>query len=154
DLGQGMTDAVAIRATGLYENSDSYRQRVDLERYGFNPTAAFRLGPDTTLRASYEYFHAEPVADRGILSFDGRPVDTDPGPFFGHPAQSFTHATVNLASGLLEHRFNSRVTLRNRLSYADYDKFYQNVFPGAVNAAGTTVAISAYNNATARQNLF
>ena len=28
------------------------------------------------------------------------------------------------------------------------------MFPGAVNAAGTTVAISAYNNATARQNLF
>ena len=46
------------------------------------------------------------------------------------------------------------MTLRNRLSYGDYDKFYQNVFPGAVNAAGTTVAISAYNNATTRQNLF
>ena len=28
------------------------------------------------------------------------------------------------------------------------------MFPGAVNAAGTTVAISAYNNATTRQNLF
>ena len=79
---------------------------------------------------------------------------TDPGTFFGDPTQSPTDATVNLVSGLLEHRFNSRVTLRNRLSYGDYDKFYQNVFPGAVNAAGTTVAISAYNNATARQNLF
>ena len=37
-------------------------------------------------------------------------------------------------------RFGNGVTLRNRTRYADYDKFYQNVFPGAVNAAGTTVA--------------
>ena len=79
---------------------------------------------------------------------------TEPGTFFGDPAQSATDATVNLVSGLVEHRFASRVTLRNRFSYGDYDKFYQNVFPGAVNAAGTTVAISAHNNATARRNLF
>jgi catecholate siderophore receptor len=154
DVGRGVNDTVAIRATGLYEDSDSYRDGVGVERYGFNPTVAFRLGPNTTLRGSYEYFHDERVADRGISSFNGRPVETDPGTFFGDPTQSPTDATVNLVSGLLEHRFNSRVTLRNRLSYGDYDKFYQNVFPGAVNAAGTTVAISAYNNATTRQNLF
>ena len=148
DVGRGLNETVAVRATGLYENSDSYRDGVNVERYGFNPTVAFRLGPNTTLRGSYEYFHDERIADRGISSFNGRPVVTDPGTFFGDPTQSPTDATVNLVSGLLEHRFNSRVTLRNRLSYGDYDKFYQNVFPGRVNAAGTTVAISAYNNAT------
>ena len=154
DVGRGMTETVAIRATGLYENSDSYREGFNLERYGFNPTVAFRLGPNTTLRSSYEYFHDQRVADRGISSFNGRPVESDPGTFFGDPTQSASNATVNVVSGLLEHRFNSRVTFRNRLSYGDYDKFYQNVFPGAVNAAGTTVAISAYNNATDRHNLF
>jgi catecholate siderophore receptor len=154
DVGQGMSETVAVRATGLYEQSGSYRDGFNVERFGFNPTAAFRLGPNTTLRGSYEYFHDERIADRGVSSFNGRPVATAPGTFFGDPSQSPTDATVNLVSGLLEHRFNSRVTLRNRLSYGDYDKFYQNVFPGAVNAAATTVAISAYNNATARQNLF
>lgn len=153
DVGRGMTDTVAIRATGLYENSDSYRDGVSLERYGFNPTVAFRVGPDTTLRGSYEYFHDQRTADRGISSFNGLPVVTDPGTFFGDPSQSPAEATVHLISGVLEHRFNSRMTLRNRLSYGDYDKFYQNVFPGAVNA-GATVSISAYNNATSRQNLF
>ena len=154
DVGRGLNETLAIRATGLYENSDSYRDGFSVERYGFNPTVAFRLGPNTTLRGSYEYFHDERTADRGISSFNGLPVVTDAGTFFGDPAQSPTDATVNVVSGLLEHRFNSRVMLRNRLSYGDYDKFYQNVFPGAVNAAGTTVAISAYNQATTRQNLF
>ena len=154
DIGRGLNETVAVRATALYEDSDSYRDGVGIERYGFNPTVAFRVGPDTTLRASYEYFHDERIADRGISSFNGRPVETAPGTFFGDPSQSPTDATVNLFSSVFEHRFNSRVTFRNRLSYGDYDKFYQNVFPGAVNAAATTVAISAYNNATTRQNLF
>src|SRR3546814_5453208 len=46
------------------------------------------------------------------------------------------------------------VTLRNRTRWADQDKFYQNVYPGAVTADGTQVSISAYNNLTARKNLF
>ena len=154
DIGRGLNQTVAIRASGVYENSDSYRNGVNLERYGINPTMAFRLGPNTALRAAYEYFHDERVADRGITSFNGQPVVTEPSAFFGDPTRSPTYANVNLASGLLEHRFNSRTTLRNRVSYGNYEKFYQNVFPGAVNAAATTVAVSAYNNATARQNLF
>jgi catecholate siderophore receptor len=154
DVGRGLNKVVALRATSLYENSDSYRDGVGIERYGFNPTAAFRVSPNTTIRASYEYFHDERTADRGISSFNGRPVATDADVFFGDPGQSPTHATVNLASALLEHRFRPTITLRNRVSYGDYDKFYQNVFPGSVNATATSVAISAYNNATTRQNLF
>ena len=46
------------------------------------------------------------------------------------------------------------LTVRNRTRYTDYDKFYQNVFPGAVNAAGTEVSISAYNNRNDRTNFF
>jgi catecholate siderophore receptor len=154
DVGRAVNQTVTLRSTALYENSDAYREGVGIERYGFNPTAAFRVGSNTTLRASYEYFHDERVADRGIPSFQGRPVKTAPGTFFGDPTQSPTHATVNRVSSLVEHRFRAGSTLTNRLSYGNYDKFYQNVFPGAVNAAATTVAISAYNNATTRQNVF
>ena len=40
----------------MYENSDSYRDGVGLERYGVNPTVAVSLGSGTTLRAGYEHF--------------------------------------------------------------------------------------------------
>lgn len=154
DFGAPLNDRVAGRVTGLLENSDSYRSGVGIERYGVQPSVAFRLGSATTLRGSYEYFHDERTADRGISSFQGRPVATDTSTFFGDPAQSPTRATVNVLASVLEHRFAPGATLRNRVSYGSYDKFYQNVFPGAVNSAGTMVAISAYNNATDRQNLF
>src|SRR5690606_21085647 len=42
----------------------------------------------------------------------------------------------------------------NRTIWADYDKVYQNVFPGAVSADGASFTLAAYNNATARRNLF
>ena len=154
DVGRALSDTVAVRATTMYENSDSYRNGAGVERYGINPSVAFRLTSRTTLRASYEYFHDARVADRGVSSLNGRPVNTDRGTFFGNPTQSPANATVNLLSSVLEHRLGTSVTVRSRVSYGNYDKFYQNVFPGAVNAPASTVAISAYNNATTRQNLF
>ena len=154
DLGRALGASAAFRVTGMYEKSDSYREDVGLERYGVNPTAAISLGSDTTLRAGYEYFHDDRTADRGIPSYQGRPLATPASTFFGNPQESESVVTANVASALVEHRFASRFTLRNRTSYGDYDKLYQNVFPGAVNAAGSEVAISGYNNGTRRENLF
>ena len=37
------------------------------------------------------------------------------------------------------------LTIRNRARFADYDKFYQNSYPGAVSADGSQVALAAYN---------
>jgi catecholate siderophore receptor len=154
DIGDGVGDRLALRLTGVYENSEGFRDGFELERRGVNPTAAIQLGEDTMLRLSYEYFDYDRTADRGIPSLAARPFATDPSTFFGDPDLSMTRATVNQAAIALEHYFSDEVMLRNRTLYADYDKFYQNVFPGAVNAGAGTVAISAYNNEQLRENLF
>jgi catecholate siderophore receptor len=154
DLGQALNDTMAFRLNGVYENSDSYRNGYNLERYGANPTFAFQIGPATTVRAGYEYFHDERTADRGIPSFQGRPIETDESTFFGNPDVSTSDVTVNVLTGVIEHEFDNRTSLRSRVLYGNYDKFYQNVFPGAVNAAGTEVSISGYNNGTDRTNIF
>jgi len=153
DVGRGLTSSLAGRVTGMYENAGSYREEASLERYGVNPTLALSLGRATTVRFGYEHFHDRRTADRGIPSFGGKPVDTAPGMFFGDADASESDATVNTASAAIDHRF-SGILVRSRLQYAGYDKFYQNVFPGQVNAAGTHVALSAYNHRTDRQNLF
>jgi len=154
DAGDAVNDTLALRLTGVYENSESYRDGFDLERYGVNPTAAIRLGENTLLRLSYEYYTYDRTADRGIPSLNGRPLRTDESTFFGDPRQSPTDATANVATVVIDHRFNENVSLRNRTVYGDYDKFYQNVFPGAVNASASTVQIAAYNNAQQRENFF
>ena len=154
DLGGALGARAGARVTGVYERSGSYRERSGLERYGINPTVAVALGSGTTLRAGYEHFHDERTADRGIPSYQGRPLAASVSSFFGNPDVSESRVTTNVGTALVEHRASARFTLRNRTSYGEYDKHYQNVFPGAVNAAGSEVAILGYSNATRRQNLF
>lgn len=154
DVGQPFDENAAFRINGMYEDSDSYRDGVTLERYGVNPTLTVRAGDSTKIVVGAEYFKDDRVADRGISSWQGRPVKTDPATFFGDPAQSPVHATVKAANALIEHEFSDTFTLRNRTRYGDYDKFYQNVFPGAVGGNGTTVSLSAYNNDQQRENFF
>ncbi len=155
DFGGAISDGFAARITGVYEDSESYRDGFELERKGVNPTFAFALGAATVLRVSYEYYDYDRVADRGIPSFDGRPFRTDESTFFGAPAQSPTYATVNQGSITIDHAFSDDVHIRNRTVYADYDKFYQNVFAGGpVDGATGLVPLSAYNNQQLRENFF
>jgi len=155
DLGDRVGNRGAVRATAVYENSGSYREGVELERYGINPTVAFAVGTGTILRAGYERFHDERTADRGVPSWNGRPLETDPSAFFGNAEDSLAQVTVDAVTLGLEHRFTGRVSLRNRTRFATYDKFYQNVYAGGVvQPDGLSVPIAAYNNATDRRNLF
>lgn len=154
DYGTGIGDAAGFRVNAVYENSDSFRDDVFLKRYGINPTFNLDLGASTSLLLSYERFHDNRTADRGVPSFQGRPVDVDPSTFFGNPKDSFATADVNAFDATLEHAFGEHLSLRNHLRWAGYDKFYQNIFPRAVGANGSTVTLSAYNHATRRTNVF
>jgi catecholate siderophore receptor len=154
DLGAPVSDRVALRLTGLVQDSGSYRDGVTYEKFGLNPTGAVLLGDSTLLQLGYEYFTDERVADRGVPSLRGRPLETDDSVFFGDPGRSPTDVNVNVVTAALEHRFAGGAILRNRTRFGDYDKFYQNVYPGAVSADATTVALLAYNVTTDRENLF
>jgi catecholate siderophore receptor len=153
DYGQPLNNRFAFRVNGLYENSNSFRNYVDLERYGVNPTATWAVTNKTVATISYEHFYDRRTADRGIPSFQGRPSDTSISTFFGDPNQSHVNAGVNLASASIDHQIG-RFNIRNRTMFGDYDRYYQNYVPGAVTADKSKVAISAYNNATRRRNLF
>jgi len=153
DFDQSFNDKVAFRANGVYENSKSFRNRVDLERYGINPTLTFAATKQTKFTFSYERFVDTRVADRGISSFQGRPLDIDISTFFGNPDDSHVKAHVNLGTATVEH-LASKWTIRNRTQFGDYDRFYQNYVPGVVSADKTQVTLTAYNNATQRQNVF
>jgi catecholate siderophore receptor len=155
DVGGAVNDRVAARVMGVYENSGSYRDGVDFERRGVNPTVAWKVGDATVVRLSYEYDDYDRTADRGLPSERGRPFATSSSTFFGDPDRSSTYATVNLASLVVDHSFGNGASLRNRTLFGDYDKFYQNVFAGGAVDAGTgLVPLSAYNNEQLRENFF
>lgn len=154
DLQQSVSPWFSARLNSVHENSDLYRDGGFIERSGFNPTVTFGA-PSRRTRVSlgYEYFDDKRTADRGIPSFMGKPVDTEPATFFGNPEESRSAASVNNAQATISHDAGT-VQIRNHTRFADYDKFYQNIFPGSVNAQGTTVAISGYNHSAIRRNVF
>jgi catecholate siderophore receptor len=155
DVGQGFGTRVAARLNGMYENSGSFRERYELSRYGINPTVALAAGERTTLRAGYEFFNDERTVDRGIPSFAGRPSSAGIATFFGDPKVNHGTLRLHAATALVEHSLGAGATLRNRVRFADYEKFYQNSYPGgALNAAGTSVSLAAYNHGSSRRNLF
>jgi catecholate siderophore receptor len=159
DVDEPLSGAVAGRLAAVYERSGSFRDRVNLERWGVDPTLTWRAADDLVVRLGYERFHDDRTADRGLPSFQGRPSPAAASAFFGDPGISYVRADVDLASAALEWTPTGRFTLRNRTLVGSYDKFYQNVFAGAAALAGpdgapASVPLSAYNNATTRENLF
>jgi catecholate siderophore receptor len=154
DLGAAVNDVLALRINTMYEDSESYRDFVDIERYGVNPTMGLRFSERTRLLFSYEYFHDDRTVDRGVPSRNGRPLSIDESTFFGNPALSYGDVTVNLAGLSVDHDFSDTLRLRNRTQYGDYDKRYQNVYPNSVVNAAGNVTLDAYQSGTQRENMF
>ncbi|SEO99435.1 catecholate siderophore receptor [Nitrosovibrio sp. Nv6] len=155
DINHAINDVAAFRFNGLFENSDSYRDGVEIRRFGISPTVTLKPSANTKVVVNMELFKDERIADRGIPgTLQGRPLNTHSSTFFGDPRRSPTDTNAKSINMLVEHQFNDAVTLRNRTRYAIYDKFYQNVFANSRVTAAGMVDIAAYNNQTDRENFF
>lgn len=162
DFGQGLTDEVAFRVNAVYEDSDSYRDGVELKRYGITPTLTIRPTDKTQIELSTEYFKDERIADRGVPALAGtgngllniRPYRiSDYDQFFGNAKLSPTETETTAFNATITHAFDNGVQVKNSTRLAYYDKFYQNVFAnGSVTNAGQ-VQMAAYLDETKRENL-
>lgn len=162
DYGQAINDEIAFRVNAVYEDSGSYRDGMDIERFGITPTVTIRPDDKTKIVLGMEYFKDKRTADRGVPSLNGaansalknRPYnigDTDT--FFGNAHLSPTGTETVAFNASIEHVFDNGIGVKNSTRYAHYDKFYQNVFAAtAVNNAGQ-VNIGAYRADTTRENL-
>jgi catecholate siderophore receptor len=161
DVNYVINPKVAVRFNGMYEDSGSYRDGVELERWGVNPTITIRPSSATRIVLGYEHFEDRRTADRGIPSVlitgggNSRPAPTSRSTFFGSPDLSYADATVNRAYAFLEHVTDFGLRIRNNTVYTHYDKFYQNVYAnGPADLDNNTVVLDAYNNESDRENFF
>ncbi len=159
DFNKGVNEQVAVRLTAMFEDSNSYRDYAELERWGINPTATLRLSDATSIELGYEHFEDDRVVDRGVpavidtVSKKGKPLKTNESTFFGGPDQSYSNIEVDAVTARVTHEFNDAVTLVNQTRYADYKKYYVNVYPTGLASNDTEVKLGAYDSATDRTNL-
>lgn len=169
DAGQAINEHVAARVNAFYEGSDTFRDFGQLERYGINPTVTLKPNDTTSVKLSYEYFHDERTADRGnpsqaIAGVPGGATRFNPAApfapngdltaFFGSPIYNVARVNASTTMAVIDHDFENGLTVKNSTMYANFKKFYQNVYPGSsVNPTDTSFNRAAYQHTTNRDNL-
>jgi catecholate siderophore receptor len=153
DVGQAISSSAAFRMNAMYENSESYRDHFELERFGINPTMGFKLSDDTKMLVSYEYYRDDRVVDRGIpgVASTGKPLEGFRDTFFGNPDASNASYVGHRLSAILEHRFSEEFKVRSASVFADGDKVYANVFAGTTVDNDGNFGVSGYRDSIDRQ---
>lgn len=162
DIGNAINDVAAFRLNAVYEDANSYRDGVTLERYGATPTLTIKPSDKTKIVISAEYFMDKRIGDRGMPSLkngntnlNNRPYDIgDHSTFYGNARLSPNETETKAFNATIEHAFDNGISIRNITRYADYDKYYQNVYArGSVDNI-EKLNLGAYLDDTQRQNLF
>ncbi|MGI8944355.1 MAG: TonB-dependent receptor [Qipengyuania sp.] len=151
DLNRPLSDGLALRLNGTYEEFDSHRDFYEGRFIGISPTATAGLGPDTRLTATYSYDDDRRVVDRGVPSFEGGPLRGFEETFFGDPDFNRASAQVHIGRVRLDHDFSVGLSANATVQYANYDKIYANILPGGTD--GATVSLSGYEDTTDRENV-
>jgi len=154
DLNAPVGDNSALRVNAAYEDLANHRDFYEGERIAVNPYFAIDLDSGWKAGLSYEYVDDDRATDRGVPSLAGAPITGYRDRFFGVPDVNRTRLEAHIAKLRVDGALTEDLAFSTTLLYGDYDKAYTNVFPnGAATGQNGTVALSAYADATARENV-
>ncbi len=160
DVNYALTDNVALRLNAYYEELDNHRDFFDGSRYAFNPTIAWDVTSQTNIMVSYEFVDDDRVVDRGVPSVpnalgpDG-PLEGFDDTFFGSADLNDTTFRGHIVRARIDHTFMDSIRGNLTVQYADYDKFYRNIYPAGadIGPVPTMITLDGYADTTDRQNL-
>ena len=128
-------NAGAFRLNAMvHENDVADRNGAHNSRWGFAPSLALNLAPDTQLQLDFfhQYEHDRP--DYGIPWLNGKPAPVPRDSFYGF-STDYLDANVNDMTAQLKHEFSDDLQLSSRLRYSDDGRRFR-TSEGVV-AAGT-----------------
>lgn len=150
DFGTAVGSSGAFRLMGMGERSNGFRDYSYIHRYGINPTFHLDLSDRTHMDVSFSYLDDNRRVDRGIPSFNGRPVKVDRTQFFGSPDQNRFYSHLFSGAFNITHEVNKHLTLRNRFRAFQNKHHYANVFPGSSVDANGMFQFEGYDHLTKR----
>jgi len=149
DIYGPVSENVAFRLIGVYENDGSYRNHVYTIRKYVNPSVLFNLGKKTTLLVEGDYLRESLTPDFGIGSLNnGRAIPTMvPRSQYINTAWAYSHMNQFSGMATLNHQFNDNWHLNAIISGQGTDiDSYQASLPNTVSATGD------WNRGLARAN--
>ncbi|MBB6521511.1 TonB-dependent receptor [Pseudoteredinibacter isoporae] len=161
DSNFNLSDAAALRLNGYYQSLESHRDFYEGDSYAFNPTLTVKFSEQTSGEFSYEYVDDDRTVDRGVpsMNVDGgpdKPLEGYEDTFFGSPDQNRTTLEAHIWRANIKHEFSENLRGNIVAQYADYDKFYQNLYASeevvVTNGRFTEVELDGYRDTTEREN--
>ena len=94
DYTSPLSEDIAIRIVGAYEDAESFRDTVETEKRILSPSIAWRISEDSQLIYELEYSDQEAPFDRGVLAIDGALGVIPSSRFLGEPGYGPIEADV------------------------------------------------------------
>lgn len=101
-----LSDAVAIRLVGFYEDAESFRDTIESTKQGVTPSIAWQVNEDSQLVYELEYSHQEVPFDRGVIAIDDELGLIPESRFLGEPGDGPIEADVIGHQLEFQHDFN------------------------------------------------
>lgn len=121
DIYGPLSNAIAYRLTGSYENSESFRDVVKKERYYINPSFLFKVSNKTEITLQGDYLHDNWTPDFGTGIIGKNIVNLSRDKYLGATWSNgqTKQATV---SASVKHDFNANWKLNFNSSFQDYSR--------------------------------
>ncbi|MGH1441750.1 MAG: TonB-dependent siderophore receptor [Cellvibrionaceae bacterium] len=80
-----LSDSVAVRIVGFYEDAESFRDTVETTKQGLNPSITWFVNDQSEFNYELEYSEQEIPFDRGVIAIDGELGLIPESRFLGEP---------------------------------------------------------------------
>ena len=124
DIYGPISNNIAYRLNGTYENAQSFRDGVASERFYVNPSFLFKLGNNTELLLEGDHLNHEFTPDFGIGSLDSKKIPDVPRSRFMGTSWQYSKTKQSTATASLKHHFSEAWNLSTLVSYQHYNRDY------------------------------
>lgn len=117
DYTSGLSDNVAFRINGAYEDAESFRDIVTAEKLVLTPSVFVALGDSASVIYELEYLDQESYFDRGIVAIGNDPTVLPVSRFLGEPGDGPTKVEALGHQVTFQYDLNSDWSLLGGLGY-------------------------------------
>jgi iron complex outermembrane receptor protein len=117
DYTTGLSEKVAFRINGAYEDADSFRDEISSEKLILTPSVFFAIGDSASVIYELEYLDQESYFDRGIVAIGNDPTVLPVSRFLGEPGDGPTQVDAVGHQLTFQNDMNSNWSLLGGVGY-------------------------------------
>lgn len=119
DYNTPLSDTVAVRLVGFYEDAQSFRDTIETQRYGASPSIAWQIGERSELVYELEYSRQDIPFDRGVIAIGDQLGRIPRSRFLGEPGDGPLEAEVTGHQLEFQHDLNDTWSARLGFNHRD-----------------------------------